>query len=102
LARLGFLGVARSWSVGLVVALPSVEVGRMIFLETEVWVECDRCGRAFGGPGFGLSVFPYPDGVFCVECRGQRRTIVDSPRVATSRRAVGFPKRWELKDLGGA
>ena len=26
--------------------------------ETEMWVECDECGRTFGGPGLGKVVVP--------------------------------------------
>jgi len=73
----------------------------MIPVETEVWIECQSCGRAFGGLGIELSVRRYPDGIFCTECRRVPRTIVDSHGVATARGAVTRGKPPEL-DLGGA
>jgi len=73
----------------------------MIPVETEVWIECQSCGRAFGGPGIELSVRRYSDGIFCTECRPASRTIVHSHGVATARAAVTRGKPAEL-DLGGA
>jgi ribosomal protein S27E len=40
----------------------------LAFGETALWVECDVCGRAFGGPGISKAVIAVGDVKECVDC----------------------------------
>ena len=40
----------------------------LAFGETAVWVECDLCGRAFGGPGVTKAIAAAGQINVCVEC----------------------------------
>jgi hypothetical protein len=40
--------------------------------ETEVWIECDRCGRAYGGPGVLEAVRRLGWENVCAECLAGR------------------------------
>ena len=44
------------------------------FGETVVWVECDLCGRAFGGPGLSKAIVAVGRVNVCVECQGKSRS----------------------------
>ena len=45
-----------------------VETEMLIYGETAVWVECDQCGRAYGGPGVRSAVVAIAQGNVCIEC----------------------------------
>ena len=49
----------------------------LAFGETEVWVECDQCGRAFGGPDVNKSVVAVRHAIghtnVCVDCLQRTR-----------------------------
>jgi hypothetical protein len=38
------------------------------FGEAALWVECDLCGRAFGGPGLSKAIVPVGHVNICVDC----------------------------------
>jgi len=40
----------------------------LAFGETEVWVECDLCGRGFGGPGLDKAIVVVEHVNACVNC----------------------------------
>jgi hypothetical protein len=40
----------------------------LYFGETEVWVECDVCGRVFGGPGLNKAIVAEGCTNICVSC----------------------------------
>jgi hypothetical protein len=42
------------------------------FSETEVWVECDLCGRAFGGLNLDKVIVALEQGNVCVDCLRQK------------------------------
>lgn len=44
----------------------------LAFGETEVWVECDLCRRAFGGPGLTEAIVALEQGNICVDCLRKR------------------------------
>ena len=45
-----------------------VESSIEAFGETEVWVECDLCGRAHGGPGMNRAMVAVGQVNVCVDC----------------------------------
>jgi ribosome-binding protein aMBF1 (putative translation factor) len=57
-------------------------------MSTEIWIDCDVCGRAFGGPGLHRVMFNRGWGLVCLDCmRKLTRTGEDAHRVAESREA---------------
>ena len=44
-----------------------------VFGETVVWVECDLCGRAFGGLSVNKAIVPVGDVNICVDCLRKSR-----------------------------
>jgi hypothetical protein len=51
-----------------------VEEGMVAFGETALWVECDLCGRAFGGPSLTKTIVAVGQANVCVDCvRKSRR-----------------------------
>jgi hypothetical protein len=45
-----------------------------IFGETEGWVECDFCGRAFGGPGMSKAILAVGHVNVCLDCMRKSRS----------------------------
>jgi len=45
----------------------------LAFGETAVWVECDVCGRAFGGPGMDKAIVAVGHANVCVDCLRKSR-----------------------------
>ena len=39
-----------------------------IWIETEIWIECDRCGKAFGGPGVFEAMRVSGCKILCARC----------------------------------
>lgn len=54
-----------------------IEEEIVAFGETALWVECDECGRAFGGPGVNKVIVALGHFTVCVDCvkkiEGHRR-----------------------------
>jgi hypothetical protein len=50
----------------------------LTFGETVLWVECDLCGRAFGGPGLSKAIVPVGNVHACGDCL---RKIADVGKV---------------------
>jgi hypothetical protein len=46
----------------------------LAFGETAVWVECDLCGRSFGGPGLTEAIVEVGHVNLCVDCLPKRGT----------------------------
>jgi hypothetical protein len=55
-----------------------IEEEMLAFGETALWVECDLCGRAFGGPGVTKAIVPVGNAHVCCHCL---QKIVDVPKV---------------------
>jgi hypothetical protein len=51
-----------------------IEEEILAFGETEVWVECDLCGRAFGGPSLDKVIVAVGHVNVCVDCLRQIRS----------------------------
>jgi hypothetical protein len=45
-----------------------IEEEILAFGETEVWVECDFCARAFGGPGVAKAIVAIGHVNVCIDC----------------------------------
>ena len=45
-----------------------VETEILVYSETALWVECDVCGRAYGGPGVNKAVVAAGQVNVCVNC----------------------------------
>jgi hypothetical protein len=45
-----------------------IEEEILAFGETEVWVECDVCGCAFGGPGVNKAIVAVGHVNVCADC----------------------------------
>ena len=73
----------------------------MIPMHVEVWIECERCGVAFGGPGLTLAVQRVGDEVLCTKCQRKLTPTLAHQGVASSREAVASGTTGELA-LGGA
>jgi ribosome-binding protein aMBF1 (putative translation factor) len=58
------------------------------FGETAVWIECDACGRAYGGPSVNKAVVAVGEANVCVNClRESAETTHDAaPQMITARR----------------
>ena len=61
-----------------------IEEEILAFGETAVWVECDVCGRALGGPGLNKAIVAVGRVNVCVGCLRQSRG-----RWGTSAEGVG-------------
>ena len=48
--------------------------------ETEIWIECDRCGRAYGGPGVLTVIWKRGREVVCTECLARREGVLSASR----------------------
>jgi len=64
-----------------------VEEEIIVFGETEVWVECDLCGRAFGGPDLNKAIVRVGHVNVCVDClrKGGKRWGTFAEGVGPSR-----------------
>jgi hypothetical protein len=51
-----------------------VEEEILIFGETAVWIECDLCGCAYGGPGMNKTVVAVGQANVCVDCPRESRS----------------------------
>ena len=51
-----------------------IEEEMLAFGETALWVECDVCGRAFGGPGVKKAIVAVGHVNVCVDCLRQSRS----------------------------
>ena len=51
-----------------------IEEEILAFGETEVWVECDLCGHAFGGPGLDKAIVVVGHVNVCVDCLPKSRS----------------------------
>ena len=51
-----------------------VETEILFYGETAVWIECDQCGRAYGGPGVMSAIAATVQGNICVECLRNNRS----------------------------
>jgi hypothetical protein len=49
--------------------------------ETAVWVECDVCGRAYGGPGVNKAVVAVGHVNVCVDCLGKSEGHVEKKQM---------------------
>jgi ribosomal protein S27E len=45
-----------------------MEEEMLVFGETQVWVECDLCGTAYGGPRFNKAIVAVGKVNTCSEC----------------------------------
>jgi ribosome-binding protein aMBF1 (putative translation factor) len=50
-----------------------IEEEILAFGETALWVECDLCGRAFGGPGLTKAIIGVGHVNVCVDCQGKSK-----------------------------
>ena len=56
-----------------------IEEEILAFGETEVWVECDLCRRAFGGPGLTKAIVAVGHANVCVDCLRKSMTKWGTP-----------------------
>ncbi len=73
----------------------------MLPTETDVWVECDGCGVAFGGPGLSRVVSRVGKTVLCTGCQRKLTSGNGIPPGGVCREAVTAGTTGEL-GLGGA
>ena len=73
----------------------------MIPTHVEVWIECDRCGVAYGGPGLTDAVHQVAGGVVCRECLRKLTPTLGDHGVTAAREAAASGTTGELA-LGGA
>ena len=57
-----------------------IEEEIVAFGETEVWVECDFCGHAFGGPGLDEAIIVLGYVILCADCIRQNSSKWESPQ----------------------
>ena len=73
----------------------------MLPTTTEVWIECDGCGGAFGGPGLAMGITRIGDAMLCTECQRKLTAALGHRGVTATRKAAASRTTGELK-LGGA
>jgi hypothetical protein len=48
--------------------------------ETEIWIECDSCGKAYGGPDVFRVVQKRGDELLCTKCLARRDSVSSASR----------------------
>jgi hypothetical protein len=64
-----------------------IEEEILAFGETEIWVECDLCGRAFGGLDLNKAIVRVGQANVCVDCLRKSRS-----KWGTSAERVGLSR----------